>query len=168
MWESIASFPSPIKGRVGLFPSPTPVSGVSPERSLTYSPGSQDSSKRKPLPPGGPFSGLRDMQSAEPPPKKAAAVSVGEIIQDFSSRSAPLPARQLGALGGWERTTSLPSQKPLDALVREGCRSSRSGPELSASEFSRRRPAGYLAAPRSLPPPPAPRGGRRAFDSRRR
>ena len=94
-----ASLPLPHKGQGRPLSLPIPtLPRVSPERSLTYSPGSQGSCKGNPLPPGSPFLDFRTCKVQEPPPKKAAA-NVQKTVQDFSGTSAPPPNRLRGCGG---------------------------------------------------------------------
>lgn len=100
---------------------------VSPKRSLTYSPGSQGSCKRKPLPPGSPFldSGTCKVQSRPqrklPPPSR-------KLSKIFLAH--PTTMREMG-VGEWLREGGLNSllealrrlQLEQEALVRRPSRS---------------------------------------------
>lgn len=98
--------PLPHKGQGSPLSLPqSTVPRVSPEKSLTYSPGAQGSCKRKPLPPRSPF-----LQGAQPPPKKSAA-SVGKTVHFSQHVCSPTRSAFAGVevRGWWEKTASPPA-----------------------------------------------------------
>lgn len=144
-----ASLPLPHKGQGRPLSLPLPaVPVVSPERSLTYSPGSQGSCKRNPLPPGSPFLDFRTCKVQSRPQRKLPPTS-RKLSRIFPARPPPTGsavARDEGSgrgVGVGRGRPRLPPRSPGAPLARAGRLWSASpavlGPERSASEFSRRR-----------------------------
>lgn len=130
-----ASPPLPHKGQgrppsLPLFTVPR----VSPQRSLTYSPGSQGSSKRNPLPPGSPFLDFRTCKVQIRPQRRLPPTSRKQS-RIFPARPPPTGSAAAGGEGrerGLLREDGLASL--LEALGRLLLKQGGSGPQ--AQPFS--------------------------------